>query len=249
MADAPVAGSPRWLALEVRDLDLAREFYESILGLAPSTEREREVRYLVGDAELRLRAPGDVPRGGVHTHYALSIPRAAYDDWYDRLTAVEPEPTERRFGDARSVYVHDPDRHCVELGERADDADESESDDAAAPTASSAASDVDGLFEVVLEVEDLDDALSFYRRLGLAVVDRAAGEGRVRLSAGDVDLELWEPRLGIADGQGGVHVDWGLAVADPSMAARRVAGDALAVESVDEGVRIRDPDGHYLTLL
>ena len=31
--------------------------------------------------------------------------------------------------------------------------------------------------------------------------------------------------------------------------AREVADDALAVTAVDDGVRIRDPDGHYVTLV
>jgi hypothetical protein len=69
------------------------------------------------------------------------------------------------------------------------------------------------------------------------------------MTTGDLDLELWEPQLGIADGRGGVHVDLGIAAADPAGAADAVADDALDVTSVDDGVRIRDRDGHSVTLV
>lgn len=222
--------NPRWLSLEVKRLDRARTFYESVLDLSVLGEREREVAFDAGDAELRLRAPGDVPRGGLHTHYALSVPRAEYDDWWDRL-AGEFDPVEHRFGDDRSLYCYDPDGNCVELGES----------DVAGPG-------VDGLFEVVLEVEGLEPARVFYQRLGFEVVDVGTDRRRVRLTTGDVDLELWEPQLGLADARGGVHVDWGVAADDPAAVAERVERDALAVDETDAGVRIRDPDGHYLTL-
>ena len=63
--------TPRWLTLEVKYLDRARSFYESYLDLSGVEEAEREVALDIGGTELRLRAPGDVPRGGLHTHYAM----------------------------------------------------------------------------------------------------------------------------------------------------------------------------------
>ena len=72
---------------------------------------------------------------------------------------------------------------------------------------------------------------------------------RVRLSTVELDLELWSPRLGIADGRGHVHVDFGVAAAEPETTAQRVADDALSVTTVEDGVRVRDPDGHYVTLV
>lgn len=107
---------------------------------------------------------------------------------------------------------------------------------------------VDGLFEVVLEVESLEPARVFYERLGFEVVDQGGERQRVRMTTGAVDLELWEPHLGLADARGGVHVDWGVATDDPESLSERVSKDALNVDNVERGSRIRDPDGHYLTL-
>lgn len=227
--------TPRWLSLEVKYLDRARSFYESVLDLPVVDETDREVALDLQGPELRLRAPGDVPRGGLHTHYALSVPDEAYDDWFDRLDR-RFDLTEHRFGDARSLYCYDPDGNCVELAES--DADGT---DVAGRT-------IDGLFEAVLEVEALEPARVFYQRLGFEVVDRGENRRRVRMTTGDVDLELWEPQLGLADARGGVHVDWAVTADDPVSVADRVTDDALDVEQVETGVRIRDPDGHYLTL-
>ncbi|AUG46949.1 fosmidomycin resistance protein [Haloarcula taiwanensis] len=223
--------SPAWLTLEVKYPDRATAFYEAFLELDIVSEGPDEAVLAAGDTELRLRAPGTVPRGGLHTHYALTIPEREYDDWYDRLDE-RFDLVEHTFGDARSLYFYDPEGNCVELGERAIDG-----------------TGVTGLFELVLEAEELSSAMEFYTTLGFEVVDDGRDEGRVRLSTGELDLELWSPRLGIADARGGVHVDFGVVADDPKSTAKEVADDALAVTSVDDGVRIRDPDGHYLTLV
>ncbi|MFB6222407.1 MAG: VOC family protein [Haloarcula sp.] len=223
--------SPAWVTLEVKYPDRATAFYEAFLELDVLSETPEEAVLAAGDTELRLRAPGTVPRGGLHTHYALTIPDREYDDWYGRLDE-RFDLVEHTFGDTRSLYFYDPQGNCVELGERPVDGD-----------------GVIGLFELVLEVEDLPAAVDFYTALGFDVVDDGREDGRVRLSTGDLDLELWSPRLGIADARGGVHVDFGVAAEDPKSSARDVANDAMAVTSVEDGVRIRDPDGHYLTLV
>jgi catechol-2,3-dioxygenase len=222
---------PRWLALEVKYLDRAVSFYEAFLDLDVRRQADHEAALAAGETALVLRAPGDVPRGGLHTHYALSIPRASYDDWYGRLDE-RFDLHEEQFGDAKSLYFYDPEGNCVELGQR-------DVDDPAGGIA--------GLFEVVFEVEELERATDFYERLGFEVVDRGGERKRVRMTAGDFDIELWEPQLGLADARGGVHVDLGIRAEDPSEIADRVADAALNQEALADGVRIRDPDGHYLT--
>jgi len=220
----------RWLALEVKYLDRAQSFYEAFLDLEVREEREREAVLAAGESDLILRAPGDVPRGGLHTHYALSIPRDEYDDWYDRLDQ-RFDLVEETFGDATSLYFYDPDGNCVELGQS----------DVERPG-------IDGVFEVVFEVEDLPTARSFYEALGFEVVDEGGERPRVRMTSGEFDIELWEPQLGLADGRGGVHVDAGISAADPGAIANAVSDVAQAVTPTEDGVRIRDPDGHYISL-
>ncbi|NHN58998.1 MULTISPECIES: VOC family protein [Halorussus] len=218
----------RWLALEAKHLDRAREFYASHLDLPVVREGDGEVVLDAGGSDLVLREPGGVPRGGVHTHYAFAAPPDRYRAWYDRL-AESFDLTEFDFGGAKSLYFYDADGNCVEIG------GVGEGD-----------ADITEIFEIVLEVEDLARAESVYRSLGFEVVDRGEQRRRVRL-AGPVDLELWEPHLGIADARGGLHVDVGFAAEDPHAVADAVRDEVCAVEELDDGVRVRDPDGHYLT--
>ena len=225
--------NPEWLTLEVKYPDRMTAFYEAFLELDVVAERDGETVLAAGETDIRLRAPGPVPRGGLHTHYALTVPEREYDDWYDRLDD-RFDLVEHSFGDARSLYFYDPEGNCVELGERPLPTDRS---------------GVCGLFELVLEVEELDSAVEFYRKLGLEIVDDGRESGRVRLTTGEFDIELWAPRLGIADARGGVHVDVGVAASEPRATAREIADEALAVTSVENGVRVRDPDGHYVTLV
>jgi catechol 2,3-dioxygenase-like lactoylglutathione lyase family enzyme len=219
------------LALEVKDLDAARAFYADRFGLTPA-ETAGEVVLPVGETALRLRRPTGVPRGGLHTHFAFSAAPGTYDDWRDRLADLDP--TEVDFGGYRSLYVYDPDGNCVEIGIEASTAS---ADGIDAPT---------GVFEVVLEVANLDRAVETYTALGFDPVDRGESRRRVRLR-GPMDLELWEPHLGLADARGGVHVDLGFETADPEAAADAVAPWATARVAVDDGVRVRDGDGHWLT--
>lgn len=219
-----------WLALEAKYVDRAREFYTAHLDLPVRRETETDVVFEAGETELRLRRPSSVPRGGLHTHYAFSTPPAAYDDWRADL-AEALDLTEHEFGSSRSLYFDDPDGHCVEIGGRGGEG-----------------AGITGIFEIVLEVEDIDRAEAFYTALGMTVMDRGTERKRVRLDAGPVEFELWEPQLGIADARGGVHVDVGLSADDPAEHAERVADDACGVTKNEGEVRIRDRDGHYLTL-
>jgi catechol 2,3-dioxygenase-like lactoylglutathione lyase family enzyme len=241
----------RWLALEAKYLDRAREFYSTHLDLPVVREGDGEVVFDAGGTDLVFRKPGEVPRGGVHTHYAFAAPPDRYDEWRDRLEE-SLDLTEFDFGVSKSLYFYDPDGNCVEIG--------------GCGEGETAITDI---FEIVLEVEDLPRAESFYQALGFEVTDRGGERKRVRL-AGPVDLELWEPHLGIADARGGLHADVGFETDDIAAAVEAVRADACAVESVSasvgtdaseredadagederktkEAVRVRDPDGHYLT--
>ncbi|ELY93339.1 glyoxalase/bleomycin resistance protein/dioxygenase [Natrialba hulunbeirensis JCM 10989] len=233
-----------WLALEVKSLESAREFYTDVLELsvrrasnderhgADEVDHENERALAAGDTDLILRRPDGVPRGGLHTHYAFSIPEAEYDDWWDRLEAVGYDLDEAQFGPVRSLYLYDPDGNCVELGQQ----------DVAGPG-------IDGIFEVVLEVESLERAESFYSDLGFETVDVGDDRKRVRMN-GPMALELWEPHLGIADARGGVHVDLGFETDEPTAALGAVAEQVQQVdEESAERVVVRDPDGHVLTFV
>jgi catechol-2,3-dioxygenase len=222
-----------WLALEVKSLDRAVEFYQEHLDLPLRRKDGREAALGAGETDLLLRRPAGVPRGGLHTHYAFSCPADAYDDWWDRLSE-DFDLHEETFGDVRSLYFYDTEGNCVEVMGR----------DQGGQTA------ITGLMEVVLEVEDLPRAEEFYTALGMEVVDQGDRRKRTRLTAGSFDLELWEPHLGLADARGGVHVDLGVYVDDPETATDAVWGRADRIEDLDSGaVRVRDPDGHYLTFV
>jgi catechol-2,3-dioxygenase len=221
----------RWLALEVKYLDHASAFYREHLQLDTSRETDSEVVFEAGETDLVLRRPSTIPRGGLHTHYALSIPAAEYDGWYDRL-AETFAPDEHTFGSARSLYFYDTEGNCVELGESED-----------------SGSGVLGVFEVVLEVEDLARAEGFYTALGMEIVDQGGERHRTRLSAEGFALELWEPQLGLADARGGVHVDLGFGVENPEKALGAVRESVRSVEHLDGSIRVRDPDGHFLTFV
>ena len=223
-----------WLGLEVKSLSRARTFYEDTLEMTVRSERDGELAIEAGESDLVIRRPTAVPRGGLHTHYALSIPEETYDDWWDRLEA-DYDLEEAKFGSAKSLYLDDPDGNCVELGQS----------DVAGPG-------VDGIFEVVLEVESLERAESLYAELGFEPVDRGDRRTRVRMD-GPIALELWEPHLGIADARGGVHVDLGFETDDPTATGEaitdRVADLELRVEGDTETAVVRDPDGHRLTFV
>ncbi|MFB6301592.1 MAG: VOC family protein [Haloferacaceae archaeon] len=222
-----LAGFAR-LGLEVESLAAAARFYEERLGLDPRRVTDRTRTYPVGDTDLVLRAPGGDPRGGLHVHYAFRGVDGSLGAWRARFADIDP--AEHDFGAFRSLYAFDPDRNCVEV----------------AATPGDAGPALDGVFEVVLEVRDLDRAERTYRSLGFEPSDRGDERRRVRLS-GPIDLELWEPQRGLAGARGGVHVDLAFVASEPGAAAAAVGGHGR--ERVDGGVRVRDEDGHVLTFL
>ncbi|MFA1611466.1 fosmidomycin resistance protein [Halobellus rubicundus] len=250
------------LGLEVKDLATVREFYEGRLGLAADAADATRVRYPIGEAAERpddgagrtalvLRRPVDRPRGGVHTHFAFATSRSAYPRWRRRLADLDP--VEFSFGSSDSLYVYDPAGHCVEIGGIHGESPADASNTSADATAPDEAVDTEapplsGIFEVVFEVTDLDRAEARYRRLGFEVVDRGDERRRVRLS-GPVDLELWEPQLGIADARGGLHVDLALRTVDPNAAVEAGGPWAAGPTAAEGGLRVVDDDGHVLTFL
>ena len=224
----------RWLGLEVKYLDSARAFYGDLLDLPVVGEKtDEEVRVAAGGHEIRLRRPTGQPRGGLHTHFAFATPPDHYEAWWDRLSEAH-DLQEHTFGSARALYLYDPDGNCVEIGQRGE-------------TRGDSPPELTGIFEVVLEVADLERAEALYADLGFETVDRGKARRRVRMN-GPFELELWEPQLGIADARGGVHVDLGLEARDPAAAAEVVDDRVCEIVNIDEGVRIRDPDGHWLTV-
>ena len=219
-----------WLALEVKYVDRARAFYEDVLEMDVVRADSTEVALAAGETDLLLRRPTELPRGGLHTHFAFSIPADEYDDWWQTLED-DYDLEEFTFGTTRSLYLYDPDDNCVELGEQ----------NVEGPG-------IDGIFEIVLEIEDLERAEAFYADLGFETVDRGQNRRRVRMN-GPMALELWEPQLGIADARGGVHVDLGFETPDPDEAAGVLEDRACSVDAQGDRVVVRDPDGHHLTFV
>lgn len=120
-----------------------------------------------------------------------------------------------------------------------------------------------GLLELVLEVQDVDRSLAFYRDvLGLELVERWPDErpgAWVRLGANEV-LGLWEPRsggpgVGLHGGRGGSHVHYAVYVEEGSLPAwtERLSQAGFKVEGPirfrhGSSIFVTDPDGHVLEL-
>jgi catechol-2,3-dioxygenase len=231
--------SLRWLALEVKYLDNATSFYRRHLDLQTIRETDTEVAFAAGETDIVLRRPNNTPRGGLHTHYAFSTPADEYSNWWDRLSE-HFDLSEFEFGTSKSLYFYDTEGNCVEIGQ-SDDKGESEN--------GNGETSITGVFEIVLEVESLDRAESFYTSLGCDIVDRGDERQRTRLTTGSFDIELWEPQLGIADARGGVHVDIGIETDDQEALLDRIDTQATSIERFDTGIRVKDPDGHYVTFI
>lgn len=222
-----VIRSLAWLGLAVEQLRTSRAFYEPLLG---EPDREHgELRFSVAESELRLKPPGADPAGGEHVHFAFSTGPPGYERFKQRLEARGPIE-EHDLSVYHSVYAFDPDDHCVEFADREEHG-----------------TDIASLFEIVLEVEDLDGALDWYRQFDPRVMDRGEQRRRVRLDMGPFELELWEPQRGLAGARPGRSVDLGLAVGDPQAIVDDIAENDLT--ETEAGLRITDPDGHLLTFV
>lgn len=224
-----------WLALETSSPRASVDFYDRLVGF-PLTDPdslsgpEGLVAFRVGEDVLGFRSPEADPRGGRHTHFAVTINPAGYDPLLERFER-HGRVTERRFGANRSMYMLDPAGHVVEFGER--------------PAVEAA---YGGIFEVVFEVTDLDRATQRYRRLGFEPVDRGEDRPRIRLR-GPFDLELWEPHRGIGGGRGGAGVELGLGTPDPVAALEALGVDPSEADARGDGLAWVDPDGHRLVFV
>jgi catechol 2,3-dioxygenase-like lactoylglutathione lyase family enzyme len=118
---------------------------------------------------------------------------------------------------------------------------------------------VTGVNELVLEVLDLDRAISFYTEvLGLPLVERWDHRDAAWVMAGDrTRIGLWRPQVGLAGGRGGVHVHYALHIAeeDYDAAVERLRARGHEPEEVvfsgdDRGraAYVDDPDGNVVEL-
>lgn len=122
-----------------------------------------------------------------------------------------------------------------------------------------------GLFEMVLEVSDLERSISFYRDvLGLAEVLRWDEPRPAQwLSMGPHQvLGLWPkrsggPGVGVAGSRGGAHVHFAVLIEPGTLDAwlERLRGHGLAVEEPQEfaagknrSIYVDDPDGNVVEL-
>lgn len=119
-------------ALYVDDLERARSFYETVMGLEAMVSDARLVALDAGGGSVLLlfrrgasaEGSGDGDQGAVPghdgrgpVHFAFAVDAAALDAWRAHLQelgiAVESERSWPRGG--TSLYFRDPDRHLVEL--------------------------------------------------------------------------------------------------------------------------------------
>ena len=112
--------------LHVDDLEVSTRFYVDVIGL-PIVQRWEGERPAVwfdcGDsvalglwttqAEQGAIANG---RGGAHVHFALRIPPGSLETVQQQLANLGYETLRVDFDDGnRSLYLDDPDGHCLEL--------------------------------------------------------------------------------------------------------------------------------------
>jgi len=115
---------------------------------------------------------------------------------------------------------------------------------------------VSGISELVLEVSDLDAARRFYRDvLGFEETLYGEGaEGRYWYLVGDTArLGLWTEQIGLAGGQGGLHVHYAFHVEDAEIdriKARIEEAGAEVEGPVQLGpgraIYVTDPDGNVV---
>lgn len=136
MAEKPATAPPplgRVLetGLYVDDLDRARGFYESVLGLVPMLSDARFIAYPVGgtvlllflrgsaDASIALPFGGAIPPhdGAGRLHFAFAAAATDMDRWRAHLLAhgVEIEGEVHWPKGSTSLYFRDPDGNLAEI--------------------------------------------------------------------------------------------------------------------------------------
>jgi len=115
----------------VADMQVARDFYEAVMGLAPQFPEERITGYRLGDGMLLLfkaggtlqpvQTPGgEIPPhdGSGPAHFAFSIEAGQEAAWKQHLAAhgvALESGVHWRKDNSTSLYFRDPDGHLVEL--------------------------------------------------------------------------------------------------------------------------------------
>jgi len=118
-------------ALHVEDVERAKRFYETVIGLTPLFTDARLAAFDAGEKSILLlfkkgasttlmTLPGGAipPHDGAGTlHFAFAIAAAELQSWEDRLgangVAIEARMEWPRGG--KSLYFRDPDGHLLEL--------------------------------------------------------------------------------------------------------------------------------------
>lgn len=115
---------PDFIALQVRDLDRAAEFYESVVGMtrAPFSPPHAVVFDTQPTFAVREPAPGvDLEAGPLGLGVALWLHDPDAAALHDRLvaagTTIAQEPFDGPFG--TTVVFHDPDGYLVTIHDRA----------------------------------------------------------------------------------------------------------------------------------
>lgn len=122
------------------------------------------------------------------------------------------------------------------------------------------ATPVQGVNELVLQVDDLQRSERFYEELlGLPVVERWPGRDAIWVLAGSTRIGLWRPQVGLEGSQGGEHVHFALEIDgsdfDPLVATLRERGLDVPVHEFDglgerdlhsKSAYVTDPDGHLV---
>ena len=116
---------------------------------------------------------------------------------------------------------------------------------------------VTGVSELVLEVVDLDAAEAFYSGvLGLPVVERWPDRDAIWVMAGDrTRIGLWKPQVGLAGGQGGLHVHFAMHIAEDDydeavslLRSREAEVQEIAFDGAGRAAYVTDPDGNVVEL-
>ena len=118
---------------------------------------------------------------------------------------------------------------------------------------------VTGVSELVLEVDDLEQAEWFYSEiLELPVVERWEDRRAIWVMAGDrTRIGLWKPQVGLAGGRGGVHVHFAMHLPpehyNQAITRLREHGYQPEEHSFDDDKRghavyATDPDGNVVEL-